>query len=142
MELDASLLNTQHYKVRVKWSNPGKEVAPSPTPLYSSYWKGSLRVTLDYGRQLYFYFYGTNSTLVIPLNTQQSSSYQILVIAGATVSSLKLEPESLKYGNCYRGSNSQLIYQSTLVCKALHDNEMSFKNMDSFWRKYEASNED
>ena len=23
---------------------------------YRSYWKGSLRVTLDYGRQLYFYF--------------------------------------------------------------------------------------
>ena len=26
----------------------------SPTPLCSSYWKGSLQVTLDYGRQLYF----------------------------------------------------------------------------------------
>ena len=29
-------------------------VAPSPTPWCSSYRKGSLRVTLDYGRQLYF----------------------------------------------------------------------------------------
>ena len=54
MVLDASLLNTQHYKVRIK----GKEeqfregVAPSPTPWCSSYRKGSLRVTLDYGRQL------------------------------------------------------------------------------------------
>ena len=38
---------------RVKWSNPGKGVAPSPTPLCSSYRKGSLRVTLDYSRQLY-----------------------------------------------------------------------------------------
>ena len=27
--------------------------APSPTPWCSSYRKGSLRVTLDYGRQLY-----------------------------------------------------------------------------------------
>ena len=27
---DATLLNTQHYKVRVKWSNPGRGVAPSP----------------------------------------------------------------------------------------------------------------
>ena len=27
-------------------------VAPSLTPLCSSYWKGSLRVALDYGRQL------------------------------------------------------------------------------------------
>ena len=33
MVLDASLLNTQHYMVsRVKWSNPGKGVVPSPTP--------------------------------------------------------------------------------------------------------------
>ena len=39
---------------RVKWSNPGKGVAPFPTPWCSSYRKGSLRVTLDYGRQLYF----------------------------------------------------------------------------------------
>ena len=41
MEHDASLLNTQHYKVRikVKWSNPGKGVAPSPTPQCSSYQK-------------------------------------------------------------------------------------------------------
>ena len=31
--LDASLLNTQHYKVWIKgkWSNPGKQVASSPT---------------------------------------------------------------------------------------------------------------
>ena len=34
MVLDSSFLNTQHYKYgsRVKWSNPGKGVAPSPTP--------------------------------------------------------------------------------------------------------------
>ena len=37
---------------RVKWSNPEKGVAPSPTPRCSSYWKGSLRVALDYSRQL------------------------------------------------------------------------------------------
>ena len=39
------------YVSRVKWSNPGKGVAPSPTPRCSSYRKGSLRVTLDYGCQ-------------------------------------------------------------------------------------------
>ena len=34
MVLDTSLLNTQQYKnvSRVKWSNPGKGVAPNPTP--------------------------------------------------------------------------------------------------------------
>ena len=61
MILDAALLNTQHYKVRikyirylsrVKWGDPGKGVAPSPPPWCSSYWKGSLRFSLDYGRQL------------------------------------------------------------------------------------------
>ena len=38
---------------RVKWSNPGKGVALSPTPRCSSYWKGSLQVALDYSHQLY-----------------------------------------------------------------------------------------
>ena len=41
------------YGLRVKWRNPGKGGAPSPTPLCSSNQKGSLRVTLDYGRLLY-----------------------------------------------------------------------------------------
>ena len=53
MVLDTSLLNTRQYKVHIKWSNPGKGVAPSSTSQYSSYWKGSLLVALDYGRQLY-----------------------------------------------------------------------------------------
>ena len=45
------------YVPRVKWSNPGKGVTPFPTPRCSSYWKGSLLVTLDYGRQLYLLSY-------------------------------------------------------------------------------------
>ena len=54
MVLDASLLSTQHYKVRIKGKveQSRKGVAPSPTHWCSSYRKGSLRVTLDYGRQL------------------------------------------------------------------------------------------
>ena len=47
MVLETTLLNTQHYKVWVKWSNPGKGVVPSSTPRCSSYRKGSLLVTLD-----------------------------------------------------------------------------------------------
>ena len=47
-------LSIIRYGSRVKLSNPGKGVAPSPTHWCSSYRKGSLRVTLDYGRQLYF----------------------------------------------------------------------------------------
>ena len=62
MVLDASLLNTQHYKVRIKGKveQSREGVAPSPTPWCSSYRKGSLRVTLDNGRQLftiYIYIY-------------------------------------------------------------------------------------
>ena len=58
MVLDASLLNTQHYKVRIKGKvEPSREgVPPSPTSWCSSYRKGSLRVTLDYGRQLHFFY--------------------------------------------------------------------------------------
>ena len=37
MVLDATLLNTQHYKVRVKWPNPGEGAAPSPTPRCCNY---------------------------------------------------------------------------------------------------------
>ena len=49
-------LNNIRYVSSVKWSNPGKGVAISPTPRCSSYWKGSLLVALDYSRQLYFYY--------------------------------------------------------------------------------------
>ena len=42
------------YVSRVKWSNQGKRVAPSPTPRCSCYWKGRLRVALDYGRPTYY----------------------------------------------------------------------------------------
>ena len=48
-------LSIIRYGSRVKWVKPGKGVAPSPIPWCSSYQKGSHRVTLDYGRQLYFF---------------------------------------------------------------------------------------
>ena len=58
MVLDASLtLSIIRYGSRVKWGNPGKGVAPFPIPWCCSYGKGSLRVTLDYGRQLYLLIY-------------------------------------------------------------------------------------
>ena len=50
-----SLFCIQHYKVMIygNSSDPGKGVAPSPTPHCSSYWKGSLQVTLDDDQQTY-----------------------------------------------------------------------------------------
>ena len=52
MELDLSLFNTQHYKLRIKskWSNPGKGIAPSLTPRCSSCCKESLRVAVEYSQ--------------------------------------------------------------------------------------------
>ena len=54
MLLDTSLLNTQQYKVRIK----GKGVAPFPTIQCTSYWKDSILVALDYGRQLSLLYFG------------------------------------------------------------------------------------
>ena len=51
--LDTSLLNTQFYNVGIKskveksWERSGAQ------PRSSIYWKVRLRVTVDYGRQLY-----------------------------------------------------------------------------------------
>ena len=42
------------YVSKVKWSNLGKGVAPSPTPWCSSYRKRSHLVALNYGRELYY----------------------------------------------------------------------------------------
>ena len=74
MVLDASLLNTQHYKVRIKGKieQSREGVAPSPTPWCSSYRKGSLRVTLDYGRQLYFTYSSSSSSSSSSVTTQIS----------------------------------------------------------------------
>ena len=59
---------------RVKWSNSGKGVAPFSTPRCSSYWKGSLLIALDYGRQPYFLLYiGPVSFFLLHLNSLVSS---------------------------------------------------------------------
>ena len=50
-------LSNIRYVSRVKWSNPEKWIVSSSTPRCRSYWKGSLLVALDYGRQLYFTLY-------------------------------------------------------------------------------------
>ena len=78
MVLDASLLNTQHYKVRIKGKveQSKKEVAPSPTPWCSSYRKGSLRDTHDYGRQLFLCVCGGDSNL--GYRKQITNSYNLL----------------------------------------------------------------
>ena len=56
MVFDATFLTLSitMYGSRVKWSNLGKTVAPSPTPWCSSYRKWSLQVTLHCDRHLYY----------------------------------------------------------------------------------------
>ena len=49
-----------------------KEVVPSPTPWCSSYRKGSLWVTLDYGRQLYLLYIYTYIYIYIYIYIQIS----------------------------------------------------------------------
>ena len=58
-------LSNIRYVSRVKWRNPGKGVAAFPTPRCRRYWKESLLVALDYGRQLYLYIY-LHRHLVMP----------------------------------------------------------------------------
>ena len=55
------ILSIIRYISRIKWSNTGKGVAPSPTPWCSNYRKGSLQVTFDYGRKIYLLFYSYNN---------------------------------------------------------------------------------
>ena len=57
MVLDPFLLNTQRYKVRIKGKvEQYREMSSAPPkPRCSSYRKGNLLVTFDYGRQLYIY---------------------------------------------------------------------------------------
>ena len=45
-------LSTIRWGSRVKWSNPGNWVAPSPIPQCRSYWKGNFRVPLNKGHEL------------------------------------------------------------------------------------------
>ena len=57
MELETSLLNTEHYKVQVKskWSNPGIGVVLLIRLGVVAIKKGRFWVTLDYGRQFYLH---------------------------------------------------------------------------------------
>ena len=76
-------LSNIRYQSRVKWNNPGKGVAPSPTAQCSSYWKGSPLDALDYGRQLYFYFITTySSSVAYDSFTIEFLSFYFDIVAG------------------------------------------------------------
>ena len=54
MALDASFLNTQHYKVQIKGKVEQSREMSSPPYTFK---KGAFGFTLDYDRHLYFYLY-------------------------------------------------------------------------------------
>ena len=62
-------LSNIRYVSMIKWKNPGKGVAPSPTYRCSSYCKESLLVALDYGRQLYLLYYRESFLLPLQMKT-------------------------------------------------------------------------
>ena len=92
-------LSNIRYVLRVKWSNPGKGVAPSPIPRCSSYWKGSLLVALDYGRLLYLFYlltYWIGLTSIWPINL----SITVHVFPSCILMSFSIdETQLLRYGN-------------------------------------------
>ena len=70
------------YGSMVKWTNPGKRVVPSPTPRCSSYRKGSLRVTVDYDRQLTYVYLNHWSFIKIRGNNERNGSvFQCLFLS-------------------------------------------------------------
>ena len=75
-------LSNIRYVSRGEWSKPAKGVAPSPTPRYSSYWKGSLLVALDNGRQLYFIYIFIYSQICFVLSELISVARQYLPVTG------------------------------------------------------------
>ena len=81
------------YGSRVKWSNPGNGVAPSPTPWCSGYWQRCLWVALDWGRsrqlidskleKLYLFWpwdYSKKKKLLIKIYIRQAKARSILSI--------------------------------------------------------------
>ena len=67
-------LSIIRYGSRVKWNTAGKRVVPSPTPRCSSYWKGTLWVTLNCGCQVDLLYNDIVFKIVLLIN----SVYQLL----------------------------------------------------------------
>ena len=87
---------------RVKWSNPGKGIAPSPTSWCSSYRKGRLGITLDYVCLLYL--------LPIFTNISAREGYDTRSIFKRSLADLNSE-FSFSYTNCLdRAEEPSLAY--------------------------------
>ena len=84
-------LSNIKYVSRVEWNNPGKGVALSPTLQCSSYWKGSLLVTLNYGHLLFLfiqYSIISKDIIIFPLLFGQTF-FSLLVLSWILSKSLR-----------------------------------------------------
>ena len=106
-------LNVFRYGSRVKWSNSGNRVALSPTSQWSSYWKGSLRVTVDCSPQLYLFIHVRyNKTLIL------SVFFKVQCRARAFLNlqvmrKNKYYSTTLTYGMLVKGLNSKFSFSLT-----------------------------
>ena len=59
MVFDTFLLNIQRYRIGIKskMDQSKERISASPSPQFSSCWKGSLCVTLNFGRLIYIYIF-------------------------------------------------------------------------------------
>ena len=116
MVLDAALLNVQHYKVRVKvkYSNPGNEISPSPTPRCRIYLKGCLRVTLDHGHQLYLFI---NIVFVYSLLNVKIVLFQTIKLSVSTVSMSKIVLfQMIQFSICTHFNVKTVLFQVIKFC--------------------------
>ena len=92
------ILSIIRYGSRVKWSNWGKGVAPSPTLWCGSYQKRSLRITLDYSRQLYLLDAEWNFKQFSLVSSQVKSS---TVVEGDQMAPFSIATTLRCRGGCY-----------------------------------------
>ena len=113
-------LSIIRYTSRVKWSNSEKEVVPSITPWCSSYWKGSVQVTLNYSRQLYLNieylkdpettYLGFTWWIIRIIQTKESWPKQHFINKVATRKDKKLALKKRKKKNSPNKSTFYLLY--------------------------------
>ena len=141
-------LSIIRYGSRVTWSDLGNWVAPSPTPRCSSYWKGSLQVTLDNFTCFFIWFQAIVSNIcenfvarcnVCARDTHaynillSSSFYQNTSDTGKIHIEINRVPQK-KFVNMSTFKN-QLIFFSYLLRSAyfIMDNFSSLHNRQSLW---------
>ena len=114
--------STIRYISRVKWSNPAKGVDASPTPWCSSYWKGSLRVTLNYGHLLYFYLYPHQVQ-----NNKQIHSFVVIILL------LLSCWQGLEYADCIPCREIWLPPSRKKRCCSWYDTELHLIGSLEIW---------